>query len=89
MERVRGSRLFLVTLLVGALVLLAVVFRPFAEALLLAAVLAAALRPLYRFINRKFRQRKTLAACNRTSFTATCLAGTTGTARPTSSKATT
>jgi predicted PurR-regulated permease PerM len=56
------SRRFLAILLLLAIVLVALLMRPLAQALLLAAVLAGVLWPLQRRLTRLFRRRNQLAA---------------------------
>lgn len=68
MSTERGAHNFLIVLLVIAIVLLAIVFRPFMEALLLAAVIAAALHPFYGWVTKKLRYRGTLSAALVTLF---------------------
>lgn len=57
-----AARRSLLVLLIGALILVAAVFRPLAKALFLAAVLAMVLWPLHQWLTRRLRGRKNLAA---------------------------
>ncbi len=56
------ARRLLVALLIAALALMAMIVRPFWEALFLAAVLAAALRPVMEWLARHLGGRRSLAA---------------------------
>ena len=62
MSEERSEARFYTVLVVIAVVLFAVVVRPFAEALFLAAVIAGAVYPLQRGLSRKLRGRRTLSA---------------------------
>ena len=62
MRTQQSARRAFTVLIVAALLLMALIIRPFAEALFFAAVLAGALHPVYRRLNRKLRDRRTLSA---------------------------
>jgi predicted PurR-regulated permease PerM len=62
MRTQQSARRVFTVLIVTSLLLMALIIRPFAEALFFAAVLAGALHPLYRRLNRKLRDRRTLSA---------------------------
>jgi predicted PurR-regulated permease PerM len=58
----RTARRFFVLLLLGATFLLAVVVRPLASALFMAAVLAGSIEPLHRWLASRGRGRRRQAA---------------------------
>lgn len=62
MSEERSEARFYTVLVAIAVVLFALVVRPFAEALFLAAVIAGAIYPLQRGLSRKLRGRRTLSA---------------------------